>query len=310
MFEELDPEDFGTEAMFATSDPKSIFVYVEGDTDKVTLEDFFNDMVIVRVFDGKNRKNAVIIAMKEVARSPRKLRKTIGIIDADFNRITGTIKNIDNLFYTDYHDLDVQIFLSEALIKFIKLFMFKPDNVNFKKVRNKCVELANEYGYFLLSFYKNQIYREEFEKWIKNIDYYLQEPNTSFLNKLICSHLKTACKHKLLQKEKYCRIINRIKTLKDKKIHRTLTYDLVNGHDVIRAFSKLILWEKMNLQKKNLSNAYKNLLFNKYKEFERFMRNIENGLRIAYDYDCFLKSELFSKIKEYQISSKVPFLRK
>ncbi len=57
----------------------------------------------------------------ELAKTPQNIAKFCAIVDADLDRITKKIINEPNIFLTDYHDLEMGIFMSNAIEKILRL---------------------------------------------------------------------------------------------------------------------------------------------------------------------------------------------
>ncbi len=105
-------------------------VIVEGATDKRTLAGWFqsnagapNHLIIFAHFpktaEGKdlNHKHLVYQAIRALERRAPESRHVLGIVDADFMRTRTDRKEYHrNLFSTDTHDLDGQMFKSRAVL--------------------------------------------------------------------------------------------------------------------------------------------------------------------------------------------------
>lgn len=93
------------------------FLIVEGSKDKRLFSSFLNKKCIQYSTNGRENLDYIYKKLQE-----KSINGFIAIKDADFSRIKGTIKDLPNLFYTDYHDLEMMIICSPALDKFLNNF--------------------------------------------------------------------------------------------------------------------------------------------------------------------------------------------
>jgi len=106
-----------------SSDPSRPLVVVEGKIDMRLFQPFFKESTKVDypVLDSdeerSNNKKAVIAALYRLI--AWKAKAVVGIVDADYDRILGTTHSLSNLFYTDEHDMEMQMIKSEAFRKFL-----------------------------------------------------------------------------------------------------------------------------------------------------------------------------------------------
>ena len=71
----------------------------------------------------------------------------------------------------------------------------------------------------------------------------------------------------------------------------------------------LTLWDKMNLKKKRTNFKYKKLLIDYSNRREYLIKELEDILRISYEYDFFKNSNLYKQIITYQKTNSINFLR-
>ena len=93
------------------------------------------------------------------------------------------------------------------------------------------------------------------------------------------------------------------------KIQNLDLYQLANGHDLIKVFTMLTLRDKMNLIKKRMNEKYKELLISNNYRREFLVKEIEDILRISYEYEFFKNSDLYKKITTYEKKNGIKFLR-
>jgi len=193
MKEYLDFADFISQIIMHTEP----VVIVEGKTDITLFENLFNikNLIItspnLTLDDKKNRKNNVINAIRELKNictinRSNEYKRYLGIVDKDFNEICNNKTIMKNLKYTDKHDIEALIFSSQGFIKLISIFFWDHEKVEIESVRNKCVKIASEFGYYLLSFYENELHhlKDQITPIYLYIDEDLQFNEALLLNKL------------------------------------------------------------------------------------------------------------------------------
>lgn len=286
------------------------FLIVEGYSDSKLLDPFFEENVrTLNPRMGSNNKHVVIKTIQEIhSRKTKKIayggKFVAGIIDADFNRILGNIRNdLQNLFYTDTHDIDSMIFITNGFRKVIDLLYWDPEIINLEKIREKCVEISSEFGFYLLSFYENRLHN--LKKAFKPIEQFFDE-NLIFNHKKAIEKLKSLYENGIISRSD---IINIKRSLWHRKKLNLDLYQLANGHDLIRVFIMLTLWDKMNLKKKRTNARYKKQLMDHPYKREYLIKEQESILRISYEYEFFKNSMLYKQIVAYQKTKGINFLR-
>jgi len=286
------------------------FIIVEGNSDSKLLNPFFEENVrILNPRTGINNKGVVIETVQEVhSRKTKKIfyrgKEVAGIIDADFNRIYGNIrKDLQNLFYTDTHDIDSMIFSTNAFRKIITFLYWDPEIVNVKKIREKCVEISSEFGFYLLSFYENRLHNLK-EAFIPIEQFF--DKNLIFNHKKAIRKLKFLCKKKIISR---FNLFNIKLSLIQRKYQNLDPYQLANGHDLVRIFTMLTIWGKCKLKKKGMGDKFKSTLAINPDKRKYIVKEIEDLLRISYEYDFFKNSNLYKQIIAYQKAIGINFLR-
>jgi len=285
---------------------KKKILIVEGGNDSKVLKPFFKENVLILNPNMVSNNKGVVIEVIELLSKKKEEnsfggKKVIGIIDADFNRINGKLRNdIQNLFYTDTHDIDSMIFSTNALEKIIRLLYYKPENVNIENLRKKCFEIASEFGIYLLSFYDNNIHNLK-EKF-KPIEQFFDK-DLMFFHKKVIKLLD-----ELMGKSKSD--LTRIKlSLMQRKNLNLDHYQMANGHDLVRVFIMLTLWRSMNLTKKGMIDNYTDDLIDSFVKREKLIKEFENILRISYEFDFFRNSNLYKQIITYEQTIGINFLK-
>lgn len=118
-----------------------VFVIVEGSDDEKVYS-FLMDTDKVLLFQAGSCSR-VIEVLKQLNSNYLFCNKVFGIKDADFDHFLGnSYPEIDNLFLTDYHDMEMT-FLSSDFEYFLKAeFKLSPDSLNFNKVLEDIKVLA------------------------------------------------------------------------------------------------------------------------------------------------------------------------
>ncbi len=91
---------------------------VEGADDKRVLSDHCH--VQRRSIFASEGRNDLVLALIEIKK--RNVRGVLGIADADFSRLDGSLISLPNLIYTDGHDLEGLFFSSRAVLKTLNHF--------------------------------------------------------------------------------------------------------------------------------------------------------------------------------------------
>lgn len=92
------------------------FLILEGSNDGKLLENYVdNENCQIKVARGKER----VLSVLQILNS-RKVSGVLGIVDADFDRIEQSLPNIDNIVSPEFHDLDVVLIRSPAMLSVLK----------------------------------------------------------------------------------------------------------------------------------------------------------------------------------------------
>lgn len=267
------------------------YLVVEGKKDLKLYGKFMNNQeIIIKVAFGKQKVKEVIEILTK-----RGFDRKIGIIDADFTRITEDEVEIDGLFITDDHDVEVMVIKTRALDNVLHIFCFKSKIQEFEKkhkvsVRDQIFGLGKEIGYLRLA---NKIYdlglvfkpKNPEGKQIKYKNF-ISNKTLKYLGdeKMIGTVINYSVnKSKNIQSKI---IINdRLSAIKEKEYP---IGQLVNGHDLINAL--------FILMKKVLSSKNKML---------QCTNSVEDSLTLAYEFTDFKTTDLCVEIKNWADKNEV-----
>lgn len=261
------------------------YLLVEGNKDVKLYGKFINlDNVRIKPAFGNERVKTILSILED-----RGFDKKIGIIDSDFNKILDNEINIDGLFMTDDHDIEVMIIKTRALENVIRIFCSNAQIAKFEKdndttIRESLVKIGKEIGYLKLA---NNIHDLGLIFKPKKADGNLIKYGNFTCDKTL-SYLGD---DKLIDT-----IINysRVKSpaMKTKpeieKVFNDVKKDefdlnqLINGHDL----SNLLYL----LMKKVLKSRNKMLVNN---------NSVEDSLILSYEYDFFKETEIYANLKEW-----------
>lgn len=283
MEQDITPERIAN-AIMQDKDFNGFYLIVEGPKDFKLYNKFFDKSWRIKESFGCEKVKEVLEIL-----NLRKFSKKIGIIDSDFNHILNTKTNIDGLFYTDYHDLEVMIIKTNALDTMINVFCKSERIEAFIKVKKESIrevifELAMEIGYLKLTnkiFDLGLVFKPQNPEG-NQIKYkeFISDRTLMFLgvNRLVQSliNYSTNRTDKKLDKELILKKYSEI---------RKNPYDinhLVNGHDLTNILYILI--------KKVLRSTTKML---------NDFNCIEDSLILSYERSEFQKTSLYKELLDW-----------
>ncbi len=257
-------------------------VVVEAKPDKLFFRKFFSDITVFFPVDGAGNVKDII---SEVEKD--KLEGIVGIIDADFTRITNEIIKSNKIFHTDCHDVEMMMVNSEARNNVISFYMDKDklkafENKKQAKLKNIILNTARPIASvrFLnftdrlgLKFKTLNKKRQEYNF----IDYHkFIDKNTLDIDKKIIQ--------KIIENKSMKQGFLTNSTLLKEKISaiEKENYDLLefnNGHDLINI----------------LSIALKKVISNKVIS----SKNLEDQFIIAYRFSDFKATELYLSLADW-----------
>lgn len=267
------------------------YLIVEGNKDVKLYSKFIKkDNIRIRPALGNMKVKETLSILEE-----RDFKKKFGIIDSDFNKIILDKIDMDCLFETDDHDIEVMMINSRALENVVSLFctpekIIKFEKINKTNILDSLFNVAIEVGYLKLANKINDL----------GLSF---KPKTADGNLIRYSNFTCIKSLKYLGDEKLIDSVisySRVKNSKMKKkpeIERSLIkskktkYDrnqLVNGHDLCNVL--------FILMKKVLGSSNKMLVNN---------NSVEDSLILSYEYVQFQETTLYNNIKEWSDSKKI-----
>ena len=270
---------------------KGHYLIVEGLKDEKLYGRFISDQEIkIKIAFGKQKVKEIIGILTK-----RGFDRKIGIIDADFMRIIEEEVEIDGLFITDDHDIEVMVIKTRALDSVLRVFCSKSKIQEFEKkhkvsVRDQIFELGKEIGYLKLAnkihnfglVFKPKIPEGNQIKY-KN---FISDKTLKYLGdeKLIDTVINYSVnKSENIQSKNT--INNKLSTIKENEYP---IEQLINGHDLTNVL--------FILMKKVLSSKNKML---------QYTNSVEDSLTLAYEFDDFKKTDLYAEIKNWADENEV-----
>lgn len=275
---------------------KGHYLIVEGPKDSKLYGKFVNHQeVIIKDAFGNEKVKEVFEILTE-----RGFDRKIGIIDADFTKITEEEVEIDGLFITDDHDIEVMVIKTRALDHVLRVFCSKSKIQDYEKkhnisIRNRIFDLGKEVGYLKLA---NKIYDLGLVFKPKNpegnqIKYkkFISDKTLKYLGdeKLIDTAINYSV-NKSENVQSKNTISEKLSVVKEEDY----TIDqLVNGHDLTNVL--FILMKKILCSKnKMLQDA----------------NSVEDSLTLAYEFDDFKTTDLYAEIKSWENENEVEVFNK
>ncbi len=241
-----------------------VFVLLEGKSDiKLFRSIFSSDLVDITSLSGKNK---IIDALKNI--NDGGFSQIIGIQDADFDHL----ENVDypeNLFITDYHDMEIQMVETTALMKIVN--EYSPDeclSTLETNIKNYIYDIAIDIGY---------------ARWFNNIKNsnlnFKRLPLRNFTNVENCNikfdYDKFLCKllthpDSIISDAELKTELEKLKDRSNDKLQ------ICNGHDLTELIA-IIFHPKDNINQ----------------------QKIETALRLAYSIDDFKSTQLFKNLNAW-----------
>jgi hypothetical protein len=154
MREQITPDRIANSIRLLRSDHEGVFLIVESPSDKLIYERLVNKQEVrITIASGKNNAiKALSILEKE------NFCRVVAVIDADFSRIEQQIPDINNLFLTDEHDLEMMLIKSAAFDKLLKERGSEEKIASFPKdIRETLLKLGQEIGKLRLLSLRNKL---------------------------------------------------------------------------------------------------------------------------------------------------------
>lgn len=243
------------------STKEKVFVLLEGETDIRLFKKLF-DLNCVEI-ESLNGKEKVIQALQKLQEEG--YQQVIGIKDADFEHLEDT-QTIENLFITDYHDMEVSMIESEALQSLICEYAHTQSN-RLAFLKQEVYNIAINIGY--LRWFNNRVGNNtllfeglNFGSFIQQGSEGLDFNQESFFETLL-EHSRKKNANLSLTPQSLEEIIEDLKRLSIDK------FQICCGHDLTKLIAKSFL-----------------------KSFKG--DEIEKNLRLAYSFEHFKKTQLYA----------------
>lgn len=266
------------------------YMFVEGVSDENFWKRFINKTTIrIQQVNGWENVAKCVLEFNQASLN----KYCIGIIDYDFESIY-PYKDLteENIFFTDYHDLEMMIILSPAWeAALTSLDRSNRLQVSHKNILMDVFEITDKIGYLKLSSLKENL-RLIFKKYNKNHE---------------------------IEWPKYEKFIDKrgIYEGNDKLINYFYSYTNSNTNDSIPSLQ--VIMEKFNKEiinkysSQHLSNGHDVihilviLLKRKFKLNENYIsiETIEIALRSAFNYDMLKRTKIFKSIIEWTRKNKL-----
>lgn len=274
---------------------KGYYLVVEGIKDYKLFSKFINNSnVKIKEAFGFEKVKLVLQLLSERGYSNR-----LGIIDSDFSEILSIKHDVDGLFITDCHDIEVMIFKTQALETVLRTYVPASkiqiyETKKGKSIREIILELGAEVGllklankvYDLGMIFKPQVpegNQIRYRDFINEV--WLDFNGRKALIESLLNYSRSKSKS-LKSEEEITKRLDEIASSKYKIDH------LVNGHDLSNILFLLI--------KKTLASTSKML-----NDFNA----IEDSLILAYEYDDFKTTRLYSGVREFETNRKTQIWR-
>ena len=260
----------------------TVAVIVEGKSDELFYQKFFDEHTTFFSVDGfKN----VIDVVKSIEND---INEAIGIIDADFRHCTKEEFHYENIFLTDYHDIEMMMISTNAWNEVVNFHSSKTKLKAFqakhsKLLRDFIIEMAKplaalrylnnlkNIGLIFKTYSKSKFDYIDYSKFIDQNDFVIN-----------IEHMIGTVENKS-QKQNYFKnnpqLIAEFNTILNSNFN---LLDFCNGHDILNILSLAL---KKAIGKKNISGD----------ELEEFFI-------VAYQYDDFIKTVLYSNLKNWELN--------
>lgn len=293
MIEHITPDRIAN-AILQDKSYKGIYVLVEGKKDLKLYSKFFNSKnTRLRVTFGCSKLKEVFEILDQ-----RGFNEKIGILDKDFLDIYGGVPELQNIFHTDFHDIEVMMFKSKALESVIRIYSTDEQLSDFetkvnKPIREVVFTLSDNLGYLKLAEKKHNL----------GLIFKPEKPDGNQIgyNDFISNNLEYLGDNKLIKsivnysRNKSTKQLIEADILKKLQLEKTVKYEsihLSNGHDISNIL--FILFKKTLRSNNRMLNDF---------------NCIEDSLILAYEFEDFKKTNLFEELSSWQKENTVEILR-
>jgi hypothetical protein len=256
-----------------------VFLLVEGSLDKVFYERFVDKLICqMVVISGKPSSKERVIAVLGILEKSNFLG-VLGIVDADFDRLSASAHHSPNLLRTDTHDLETMIINSPALDKVLAELGSIEKISKFISVRDTLVEAGISIGYL---------------RWISQCDGLNLTFNDLKFSRFIDEQNLQIDELRLVQEVKNK---SQNSSLDSKNIQQQLTIKKSGSHDCWQVCCGHDLVEIMSL---GLRKAIGTM-----KPSDVGSDGLERFLRVAYEEVYFQQTQLYADIQKWEIDNQL-----
>lgn len=251
------------------SNENKVFILLEGSTDIKLFRKFFaKEYTDTTGLDGKEK---VIQALEKLIAEG--YTKIIGIKDADFDHLLN-IQSSNNLFITELHDMEVQMFESSALDSVIA--EYGDNSMSSLDIKEKIYPIALIMGFTRLFDEKKKQEGQErdlsfdslkFQNFMQLNNKQLILDETKFLSELISESKKRKSTLQLTERQLKEKIESLQAVFQDK-------HHICSGHDITKMLGFILL-------KNPDANA------------------MEKALRLAYSFSTFQETSLYASLQTW-----------
>ncbi|MGB5926994.1 MAG: DUF4435 domain-containing protein [Cyclobacteriaceae bacterium] len=290
MVEHIKPERIANSLMQHSSF-KGSYLIVEGQSDFLLYGKFINkESCKIKIAFGSDSIEKVIKILDD-----RRFGRGLGIIDADFKRITDTDISTSIILMTDYHDIELLVFMSPAFETVLQLYCQENkrkalENNRNKNIRSIILDLATPLAYLRWTNHKYNLGltfkpKKPDAKFLKYTNFIKTDTLAHFPpEKMIETVLNYSRNRSIKNLPSKRDLINYYKKEKDKEFS---LIQICNGHDITNILSISLKKGIGNMNSKECSHKV-----------------IENAFILAYDSEHFKTTELYNNIKKWEIANK------
>lgn len=271
-------------AILIKANSNNAYVIVEGKDDYKLFNKFIdNEVCTIEIAFGKEN---VVDVLDELEK--RNFEKVFGILDSDFRELNNEVLNNENIFFTDYHDIEIMLIKSECfeivLNNYIQVEKLREKYGGYNEFRSYLFEITKPLGYLKWLNERNKL-GLKFKSSIpegKSIDFthFISISDLKFLGyeKLVDS-IFNFCNGKVCIEIKKDNLLKELNNF----ISDCDLAHLCNGHDVIRIISLSL--------KRNLSN---------YNSKAILPEQLSKEFILSYEARFFKQTNLYHKIKNWE----------
>lgn len=273
---------------------KGFYMYIEGETDLKFWKKFIDrHNVRIKVCSGKE---AVIDTLRRLRSSGQ--NKYLGIVDRDFDDFLAIEYKIDNLFLTDCHDIEMDMYKSNTFSNVLPILdqadkITKFEELNHERIIQTVFCITNKIGHLKLADKLNDIcllYADKDKnikpKYEDSINSKCEIDDSSRLVDIVYTFSRSKNVTPKYSKPEI------VKLVESSKMKNYDTFQLSNGHDVTYILY-LLLKKKLNINI-DILNHSKDIY-------------ISDLLLASYDWKYFRETNLCQSLIKWSINNKLSF---